>query len=469
MELVQTTASATDPNSVGCVRDLLTSAAGGWHDLLMDQDDPEKRIAELEQQVAEQKRIADLERQLAEAKRAAAQADVSQPAPPPPSAPPPAGQSGPAVVHGGTWVSVDGSGFQRVDGSGAGSSAPSSTMERLAAALHAGTLSADQVRSRVSPEMADEILRLALLGSQPGREARTGLDGWPAAIRPAGRRFRLWPAALAAPLIALVVGGLIAIAIPPSTLWAGVVVCRSPNHLTFNSTYTWSTTGSTGTHTTYQCVSHASTYPISQHVIVGLQALLFALVVCGAVAIGALVRRASRNQWAPRVAMVLAVVVPLTAVFGYAASVASSGPRKLHTAQGLSDLLALTRDRFGDTMGYSLDVYPDYAVMCRLDPQDNRTPRPYIYRKGSWSDWAKSCSAIRTNVSDLSKFDAAEVAGKINNAAAALNIKDATTTLLTVESAAGGSLQLQIKLSDGEDASMELNPDGSIKALHPAS
>jgi len=42
----------------------------------MDQDDPEKRIAELERQLAAQKRIAELERQLAEAKAAARQDHV---------------------------------------------------------------------------------------------------------------------------------------------------------------------------------------------------------------------------------------------------------------------------------------------------------------------------------------------------------------------------------------------------------
>jgi endonuclease/exonuclease/phosphatase (EEP) superfamily protein YafD len=66
----------------------------------MDQDDPEKRIAELERQLAEQKRIAELKRQLAEAKAAAAQAGVphfTQPPTPGPPPPPSAPQSGPAM------------------------------------------------------------------------------------------------------------------------------------------------------------------------------------------------------------------------------------------------------------------------------------------------------------------------------------------------------------------------------------
>src|SRR5262245_33341271 len=55
-------------------------------------DDPEKRIAELERQLAEQKRIAELERQLADAKAAARQ-DHPAEQPPQFSAPQPvAGQ-----------------------------------------------------------------------------------------------------------------------------------------------------------------------------------------------------------------------------------------------------------------------------------------------------------------------------------------------------------------------------------------
>jgi hypothetical protein len=61
------------------VRDFLPGAASGWDHLLMDQDDPEKRIADLEHQLAERARSTDL----------------------PPALPR-------------TWVSVDGGGFQQV-------------------------------------------------------------------------------------------------------------------------------------------------------------------------------------------------------------------------------------------------------------------------------------------------------------------------------------------------------------------
>jgi NADPH-dependent 2,4-dienoyl-CoA reductase/sulfur reductase-like enzyme len=74
--------SPSDERIINCragIRDFLPGAASGWDHLLMDQDDPEKRIADLEHQLAERMRGADL-----------------------PPAPPR------------TWVSVDGGGFQQV-------------------------------------------------------------------------------------------------------------------------------------------------------------------------------------------------------------------------------------------------------------------------------------------------------------------------------------------------------------------
>ena len=54
------------------------------HHLPMYPDDPEKRIAELERQLAEQKRIAELERQLAELKGAGGQVGHPEQQQPPP-------------------------------------------------------------------------------------------------------------------------------------------------------------------------------------------------------------------------------------------------------------------------------------------------------------------------------------------------------------------------------------------------
>ena len=77
--LKNTSATRRRPLVLAGIRDFLHGAASRWDHLLMDQEDPEKRIAELERQLAERKRGADL----------------------PPALPR-------------TWVSVDGGGFQQV-------------------------------------------------------------------------------------------------------------------------------------------------------------------------------------------------------------------------------------------------------------------------------------------------------------------------------------------------------------------
>ncbi len=43
------------------------------------------------------------------------------------------------------------------------------------------------------------------------------------------------------------------------------------------------------------------------------------------------------------------------------------------------------RQRFGDTMGYRMVIYPEYAVLDRVDPSDERRKVSYTYR-GGWGD-----------------------------------------------------------------------------------
>ena len=58
--LKNTSATRRRPLVLAGIRDFLPGAASGWDHLLMDQDDPARRIADLERQLAEQKRGADL-------------------------------------------------------------------------------------------------------------------------------------------------------------------------------------------------------------------------------------------------------------------------------------------------------------------------------------------------------------------------------------------------------------------------
>jgi len=151
---------------------------------------------------------------------------------------------------------------------------------------------------------------------------------------------------------------------------------------------------------------------------------------------------------------------------------APAGRTQLHTVEGLNGLFGTIRSKFGDTMGYRLVVYPDYAVLTRDDPQNPRHTKGYLYRDGNWKDWGSESRATSFDfVADLGKFDVAAVITKLNGAPQALNITDVKSTYLIVEGADGGAVHLSAYASSniGDSGYIELNPDGSVKKLHPPS
>jgi hypothetical protein len=182
----------------------------------------------------------------------------------------------------------------------------------------------------------------------------------------------------------------------------------------------------------------------------------------------------------PRVAFVIIVMVVGIAVLNYynlhkrasthrsSASTTSKPALQLQTADGLNGLLTDIRNHFGDTMGYELIVYPDSALIKRADPNNNRHEKSYMYAKHAWSDWDTSSMSVDAAVADLSKFDVAAVTAKVPGAPQSLGMTDFKQISLNVEGLADGSLKLYIWLSDAVDiATMDINPDGSVKALHP--
>jgi hypothetical protein len=175
------------------------------------------------------------------------------------------------------------------------------------------------------------------------------------------------------------------------------------------------------------------------------------------------------------IAIAVAVVVALALVAGIVALVIHltrpTGPTQLHTADGLSALIANIRIRFGDTMGYDLKVYSDNADLDRVDPKNSRHKQDYLYRDGNWKSWSSSSSlASRDKLADLSKFDVAAVTATLNGAPKSLGITDVEVSYLDVQGAADGSLELSITVNGGGDNGyIDINPDGSVKQLHPPS
>ena len=105
-------------------------------------------------------------------------------------------------------------------------------------------------------------------------------------------------------------------------------------------------------------------------------------------------------------------------------------PRLLHSANGLNGLFAQARKKWGDTMGYSLTIYPDYASMERTDPNDARRTLRYLYR-GGWDD-NPSVSAISDGekLVDLAKFDVNAIIGRLRGAPQILGIEQSEVKLI---------------------------------------
>jgi hypothetical protein len=364
----------------------------------MDQEDPEKRIAELERQLAAAKAVAEGQEY--------SEPVLSQwptPRMPPPPAPP---QTGPPVG----WN---------------------------------------------SPQN---------LGPPAGRRSRTAVWGTGSTIG------HLWPIIVVVVVVSIVGAFGMELATPSSTMWTSWIVCPSPYHLTYTSFHSQFGGGKSGNSTDFQCVSGINSSHVNEFRVFVLQALLIALVLCGAVALVVLIRRLLRRS-RPGIFLPLFVIVVvgcLMLVVTTNSESSPTGPTQLNSADGLSGLLTKMRDRFGDTMGYSLIVHPDYAILDRSDPQDDRNEQPYLYKSGgNWSESGSSTSLMSDDsLADLSKFNIAAVTAELKDAPQALDMKDGDTAFLWVQGGAGGSLSLTIHDSDGHSGYMDINPDGGVKQLH---
>lgn len=190
------------------------------------------------------------------------------------------------------------------------------------------------------------------------------------------------------------------------------------------------------------------------------------------------VKRSGLLRLLPLIIVVTAVVPVVIGVIVYfAGSDAFTDKPQLHTVDGLSGLVASIRDHFGDTTGYELVVYSDYAILYRPSPTNEHAKQSFMYR-GEWEKWSTDSSVGSfDHLADLSRFDAADVSAALTGAADRLGIHDATATYLIVDGAGGAGgfrkggdatdLSLAVHVSAPASGWMEINPDGSVIALHP--
>nr|WP_090346636.1 DUF1707 domain-containing protein [Mycolicibacterium malmesburyense]CRL79244.1 membrane protein [Mycolicibacterium malmesburyense] len=147
-------------------------------------------------------------------------------------------------------------------------------------------------------------------------------------------------------------------------------------------------------------------------------------------------------------------------------------PKQLHSLGGLTGLIEQMKQRFGDTNGYRLIVYPNYASLTRPDPDEERRELNYTYR-GGWDDPTSTSKTSDAVEVDLSKFDAKAVVGVLRGAPETLGMKpeDVNSTYLTVDPSADpttpGAVAVSIYVSsDYGSGYIELADDGRVKQVH---
>lgn len=155
------------------------------------------------------------------------------------------------------------------------------------------------------------------------------------------------------------------------------------------------------------------------------------------------------------------------------APVVLTPPRQLQSLGGLSGLLDEMRKKFGDTMGYRLVIYPDYASLDRPDPSDDRRKFNYYYR-GGFGDPTASARGSDSRAVDLARFDAKAIIGVLRGAPETLGIRkvdEIKNTYLIIEPSrdptAPDSVSISIYVSsDFGSGYIRLAADGTVKNIN---
>ncbi len=147
-------------------------------------------------------------------------------------------------------------------------------------------------------------------------------------------------------------------------------------------------------------------------------------------------------------------------------------PKQLHSLGGLTGLIEQMKKRFGDTTGYRLIVYPEYASLTRPDPNEERRELNYTYR-GGWDDPTTTSKSSDATVVDVGKFDIKAVIGVLRGAPETLCIKpaDVDNTYLSIDPSrdptAPDAISIDIYVSsDFGSGYIELGADGSVKQIN---
>jgi hypothetical protein len=152
-------------------------------------------------------------------------------------------------------------------------------------------------------------------------------------------------------------------------------------------------------------------------------------------------------------------------------------PRLLHSAGGLNGLLDQMRKKFGDTTGYGLTIYPDYASLERVDPSDDRRKISYYYRGGFEGNGSPSGTSSDDKLVDLGKFDVNAIVGRLRAAPQILGIgqKDVKSTYMSIDPSKDpttpDAVDISIYVSTTYDKGgyLKVDPKGDVISQNPPS
>jgi hypothetical protein len=152
-----------------------------------------------------------------------------------------------------------------------------------------------------------------------------------------------------------------------------------------------------------------------------------------------------------------------------------TAPRQLLSLGGFNGLFEQMRKKFGDTVGYELEIREDWASLYRPDPNDNRRKTQYDYR-GGWGDPDSSPDTLSDGdrLADLAKFNFDAIIGALRGAPESLNVPraDVKYTWLEItpskDPATPEAVNITIHVSgDFGGGYMILAPDGTPKQVYP--
>lgn len=150
-----------------------------------------------------------------------------------------------------------------------------------------------------------------------------------------------------------------------------------------------------------------------------------------------------------------------------------TAPRQLQSLGGLNGLFQQMKQKFGDTKGYDLTIFDDYASLERPDPNEPRRALRYSYR-GGWDDPSETSVGSDTRVVDLAAFDVPTFVGLIRGAPQTLGIDPAEVKQIHVSigpnsdiTAPPESIEISIYVSPqfGNSGYIEFNGDASVKRI----